>query len=349
MVRQARLPFLSFGLIATTIYAVAITMERRLPELRQPELVSLGVLVDLLVVVPLAFYLLAVRRAGWPARTLLPLFLFSLTGAAWVLPEQREMLKRLSEVLSIPTEIGLVSWITVRTVRSLKTTRDVGTDDMLERLRQVAREILPWRGAAEAIAFEMAVVYFSLFAWRRRPQSPAGARVFTYHRTSGYGALGFAFLVVTLAEAIPVHLLVSRWSSRGAWLLTALAGYGLLWFLADYRATRLRPILLDEETLIIRTGLRWTVRIPRANIVEVHKRAPKSEGFIRAALPTMTPLWIELIEPVTARGPYGKEKQARWISVGVDDAKAFREAVTGDPSRLLAPAHDQGVPTPLPG
>ena len=284
---------------------------------------------DLLIVIPLAFYWLAVRRAGWPARTLVPLFLFSLTGAAWVLPEQREMLKRLSEVLSIPAEIGLVAWIGVRTVRSLKRTSGEGTGDMLERLREVAREILPVRAVSEAIAFEMAVVYFSLFSWRRRPDVTSAARVFTYHRTSGYGALGFAFLIVTLAEAIPVHLLVNRWSPRAAWLLTSLAAYGLLWFLADYRATRLRPILLDEETLCLRTGLRWTVRIPRSHVVAIHRQAPKSEAFIRAALPAMTPLWIELSEPVTAQGPYGKEKQARWISVGVDDAKAFREALGG--------------------
>jgi hypothetical protein len=134
---------------------------------------------------------------------------------------------------------------------------------------------------------------------------------------------------MTLAEAIPLHLLVSRWSSRGAWLLPALAAYGLLWFLADYRAARLRPILLDEETLCIHTGLRWTVRIPRAHIVAIHRKGPKSEAFIRAALPLVTPLWIELAEPATARGPYGKEKRARWISVSLDDAKAFREALGG--------------------
>jgi hypothetical protein len=203
---------------------------------------------------------------------------------------------------------------------------------MLDRLRKVAREILPLRGAAEAIGFEMAVVYYSLFAWRRRrpPLDPA-TRVFTYHRTNGYGALGFALLIVTLAEAIPVHLLVTRWSPRGAWLLTALAAYGMLWFLADYRATRLRPILLDGDTLCLRTGLRWTVRIPRSHIVALHKKAPKTEPFIRATLPSTTPLWIELSEPVTAQGPYGKEKTARWIAVAVDEAQAFREALVGAP------------------
>jgi hypothetical protein len=78
-----------------------------------------------------------------------------------------------------------------------------------------------------------------------------------------------------------------------------------------------------------RTGLRWTLRIPRHYVVALHKKGPKSQAFLRATLPATTPLWIELAEPVTAQGPYGKEKRARWISVGVDDAQAFREAVTG--------------------
>src|SRR5262249_41525956 len=80
MVRQARLPFLTFAAIATAVYATAVTMMRMRPVLRHPDAVSAGLLIDLLIVVPLAFYFLPVRRAGWPIRTLIPLFLFSLTG-----------------------------------------------------------------------------------------------------------------------------------------------------------------------------------------------------------------------------------------------------------------------------
>lgn len=335
MVRQARLPLFSFALIATGVYATALTMMRMRAELRHPDLVSAGLLTDLLITVPLAFYWLAVRRAGWPARTLIPVFLFSLTGAALVLPDQREMLKRISEIVSIPAEIGLVTWIAVRTARSLRGTR--GTEDMLVRMREAAWEILPARRVAEAIAFEMSVFYYSFFAWRRRPASPSGVQAFTYHRTSGYGALGFAFLVATLAEAIPIHILVARWRPGVAWFLTALAGYGLLWFLADYRATRLRPILLDHETLIIRTGLRWTIRIPRASIVAIHTTPPKSEPVLRATLPMMKPLWIELAEPVTAQGPYGIEKQGRWISIAVDDPAGLQAAVSQSSKPGCAP------------
>jgi hypothetical protein len=40
------------------------------------------------------------------------------------------------------------------------------------------------------------------------------------------------------------------------------------------------------------------------------------------------PLWIELTEPVTAQGPYGIERQARWISVAVDEAEALRASLS---------------------
>jgi hypothetical protein len=42
----------------------------------------------------------------------------------------------------------------------------------------------------------------------------------------------------------------------------------------------------------------------------------------------MKPLWIELNEPVKVHGPYGIEKQTRWISVAVDDVRAFQEELS---------------------
>jgi hypothetical protein len=328
--RISHLPVLAFALLAAWVYVTALTLERIRPALQHPGLVSSGLMVDLLIGVPLAYYLLAVRRAGWPARTLIPVVLLSLTGAALVLPDQREMLKRFSEAVSIPAEIGLVGWITVRTVRSFRKAGAGAGDDVLEKLRIAAREILPLRRAAEAIASEMAIFYYALFAWpllRRPSRAPLAARVFTYHRTSGYGAIVFALLIITIGEGLPVHILVTRWSAKAAWVLTVLTAYSVLWILADYRATRLRPILLDADTLHLRTGLRWTVHIPRAHIAAIHKKAPKSEPSVRTALPTATPMWIELSEPVTAQGPYGIEKKVRWISVAVDEAAEFRQAL----------------------
>ena len=326
MTRRAHPPLLAFALLATGIYAAEVSILRMRPLWGRPELVALGVMLDLIVMVPLVYWFLAVRRGGWPLATVIPVVLLGILGSALMLPHHHGLLGKLVEILAIPYEIGLVTWISVRTWRAVR--RGGGDGDTLERLRTVAGEVLPARRAAEAIAFEMAVLYYALFSWRRRAQESPGTEAFTYHRKSGYGAIVFAILIMMAAEGIPTHILVMRWSPVTAWILTFLTAYGTVWFLADWRATRLRPILLAADELRLRVGLRWTATIPRDRIAAVHKkRPPGSEPYLRASLPGTTPLWIELTEPVTAKGPYGIEKRARWISLNVDDPEHFRQAL----------------------
>lgn len=325
---RARPPLIAFALLATGIYAAAVAAVRTRSAWEHPDVVRAGLLLDLLVVVPLAYWLLPVRRGGLPPRTLVTVFLLSLAGAALVLPEQRAILLRSKELLAIPLEIGLVTWIAVRVVRWARRAGKAETEDVLERLRAVGREILPLGRAADAISFEMAVLYYSLLSWRSHPRVPPAGEVFSCHRKSGYGAIVFALLIITAAEAIPLHILVSRWSPAAAWILTALSAYGMLWFVGDWRAARLRPIVLEEDTLWIRTGLRWSVRVPRAQIAAVHAKQPRgADACLRAAFPNGPALWIELAEPATAQGPYGIERQVRWIKLGVDEPRNLLTAL----------------------
>ena len=320
MTRRAHLYFAAFVFLATGIYVAEVAIVRmRWP---WPDLIAIGVMLDLIVMVPAAYWFLAVRRGGWPRLSVVPVVLLGILAAALLLPRDHGLLRNVVGVLAIPYEIGLVAWIAVRTRRALR--RSPGSADTLERFREVAREVLPARRAADAVAFEMAVLYYALLSWRRRPEEGA----FTYHRKSGYGAVVFAILIMVLAEAIPVHILLMRWSVVAAWALTILSFYAIVFFLADWRAARLHPILLDAEALRIRVGLRWRMTVPRERIAAVHrKRPPGSEPYIRAALPGPNPLWIELKEPVTAQGPYGIERRARWISLTVDDPERFRLAL----------------------
>lgn len=324
MTRRARLHLFAFALLATGIYAAEVAIVRM--RWQRPDLVAIGVMLDLIVVVPLVYWFLAVRRGGWPRLSVVPVVLLGILGAALLLPQDRGLLREVVRILAIPYEIGLISWIAVRTRRALRHTP--GDGDTLERIRAVAGDVLPSRGVAEAIAFEMAVVYYALLSWRRRP-----AEGFTCYRKSGYGAIVFALLLMMAAEGIPAHILLLRWSPVAAWVLTALTAYGALFFLADWRAMRLRPTLLDGDGLRVRIGVRCTVTVPRERIAAVHrKRPPGSEPYIRASLPGPMPLWIELTEPVIAKGPYGMEKWARWISLTVDDPEGFRQALELTPA-----------------
>lgn len=68
MTARAKAPLATFALLTTCIYAVAVSVAR-MSALKHPDLVKMGLMFDLLVTVPLAFYLLAVRRSGWSPLT----------------------------------------------------------------------------------------------------------------------------------------------------------------------------------------------------------------------------------------------------------------------------------------
>jgi hypothetical protein len=324
MTRRAHLHLFAFALLAAGIYAAEVAIVRM--RWQKPDLVAAGVMLDLIVVVPLVYWLVAVRRGGWPRLSVVPVVLLGVLASALLLPNDHALLRQVVRILAIPYEIGLVTWIAVRTRRALRRNPEDG--DALERIRAVALDVLPGRKVAEAIGFEMAVLYYSLLSWRRRP-----AEGFTNYRKSGYGALVFALLLVMAAEGIPAHILVMRWSPVAAWILTILTAYGVLFFLADWRALRLRPVLVDGGELRIRLGVRCTATVPRELIAAVHRKRPAgSEPCIRASLPGPMPLWIELTGPVTATGPYGRERQARWISITVDDPEGFRQALALTPA-----------------
>ena len=57
-------------------------------------------------------------------------------------------------------------------------------------------------------------------------------------------------------EGLAVHVLILKWSALVAWIFTIGTVYGALWLIADYRATVLRPILVSDESILIRAGFR---------------------------------------------------------------------------------------------
>jgi hypothetical protein len=106
--------------------------------------------------------------------------------------------------------------------------------------------------AADVLASELAAIHCALFSWRSRAHLPGDARAFSSHKRSGHGGLVFALLVLTAVEALAIHVLPTRWSPVLAWIITALSLYGALWLLADYRASILRPVLVDSNEVWLR-------------------------------------------------------------------------------------------------
>jgi hypothetical protein len=328
LLRLRSVRVLLFAAITATVYAVALVVVARMPQVARPEVLAGAVLLDLAVVVPLVYFLLFLRGKKWLVG-LTPVFLLSLLGAFLVLPgEYRHLLPR-ARLLALPLELGLVAFLLWRVRRIFAGLGAGGAEtDVLDRLYQSFSQVLPNRRLASALAYEFCVLYYGLLCWRRRPAS-VDRHSFSYHRNSGYGALILTLMIVSAIEVVAMHLAVCLWSGTVAWLLSALAIYAVVWMAGDYQAVRLRPVVATDDTLHVRVGLRWSVSIPYAQIEQVQPRgkeqlSKRTPGYLHAVLLTDPQMVLVLRGPVRARGPYGIEKEVRRVGLAVDEADRLR-------------------------
>jgi hypothetical protein len=320
---------LTFVIAAAAVYAAALAVVAILPSVASPGVVAAGLTFDLTVFVPLLYWLLLVRGRGWPGFTVVGVFLLSLAGAAAVLPAANQGALARLKWLGVPAEAALVVYLVVRAVRAVGGRRAAAAGgDVFNGLRTTVRELLPVRAVAEAVAYEVATLYYALFSWRAAPATAGARAVFTHHRRIAYGGVVGGLMVAVAAETLPIHLLLGRWSATAAWVLTGLSLYTLLWLFGDYRALVLRPTLLRGEVLEVRIGLRWNLEVPLAAI-RGHRRvraAPpprRTPGYLRAVPIGWPRILLELVEPIEARGPYGLRKEVRLLGLIVDDEEAF--------------------------
>lgn len=315
--------------IVTGIYVIGLAVAGQLPRLEaNAGVVAFALTLDLVVAVPLAYYLLVVRRWRLPIVTLVPVLVLSALAASRVLPADQQVALRVFEMLAAPLELGLLGWIGWRALRAIRQARGDASADPLGRIRQAAFGVTRNDRAAAIFASEIAVFSYGLTSWRSLAHIPTGMTAFTHHRRSGHGAIVLAFLLVLLVEGLAVHLLVLSWSPLAAWVLTLGTAYGALWLVADYRATVLRPILASGRSIRIRAGLRFSLEVPLSQVVAISRQKPEfgKESFNLTLLGAPTH-WLTFSEPMIAEGPYGLRRRVRAIGIEPDEAAEFDHAL----------------------
>jgi hypothetical protein len=326
----------AFLLAVASVYTFALWLRPRLEHLDGGGLVALGLTVDLVVGVPLLYYLLLVRLRRWPVLTVVPVTVASFLGAAQLLPREfHGTLDRL-HLLAAPLELLLLGGITWRAAVALRRFRRAKAaagegEDVLAALRNAARQTVgtPW--VAEILAFEIGVLYYAFGCWRRGAAPEEGR--FTAYRKSGYPMIFGVVMAVMAIELAAVHLLVHfLWSPFWAWVLSGLSLYGALWLVADFQALRHRPTRVTEPGLTLRIGFRWEVEVPWQNIAGLHtldwQARAAGEGRLNLAVVGEPSHELVLREPVTVRGVYGLRKSADRLGLALDDGESLRRLVT---------------------
>jgi hypothetical protein len=307
---------------AIVVYSAVFFISRSALAAARPGVIGLAALADLTITVPVLFYFLVVRRGYSSWMALVPVTFAGARAAGFLLSSGEQANLPALRWLGIPLEL----WIVAQLVRRFRRIERGG--DVLARIRSAVSTLIPYRRLGEIVADEIAVFYYAFCSWRARPDTKPGWQAFQYSEASGWGMSSTLLAIAIVCEGVPVHLLLQQWSATAAWIMTALDLYALIWLIAIGRAARLRPILVGPETIHLRIGLMWEVKVPRDRIVTCRRAgvpAPrrKEAGYLSMVVLNEAQWVLELNEPVVAEGLYGRRRTVTRIGVAVDEPARF--------------------------
>lgn len=294
---------------------------------------ALAVTIDLVAGIPLLFYFCVIRPAHLPAITLIPVFLLSVVLANRLLPSEGRTYLAVVEMILPIAEVVALSYAALRLRRIYREYRLARAHKhyFIDALETGARRALGNLPVVNLLTTEFSMLVLAVGGWfmRFETRNP-GDRVFTTYKQSLYPVIIPALLLLSIPETLLLHTLVSKWSPTAAIVITILGIYSVVWFIGDFNATRLHPIVLSADTVHLRAGLRWRADIPIADIAGIQKLGPdetKPADYVSFAFASEPQLMITLKRRVQVRGLFGIKKDVSRIGLFLDDVAAFCQAV----------------------
>ena len=322
----SRIALALFAVLA--LYGIDLACLAAAPAAGFPFVPNFALPFDLMVCVPAAFYLLAVRPARLSPLLVLPvIWLGGFASLQFAAPGQPSIVPLLG-LAALVVEAGVAVREARRFACGFRAAK-AATDNPLDWFSDAFSALVRNERVARMAALECVMWYYASASWRRAPHVPHGYRAFSSHRQSGYVAAVGVMLVLIAVETVAAHLLAARFSVATACVLTALSLYTILWMIAEAHAVVLNPLLVDDVELVARWGMLVCERIPLDRIARVGSQdpaVPKRELLNLAAMGGQA-LWIELAEPFEVRGLTGKPRLVRAIKTTPDDAAAFKDAL----------------------
>lgn len=289
---------------------------------------SFGITIDLLITVPLIYFLI-IRKTAIPKITVVPILLLGFLIGTYFLPRSSQMYLDIFQKWALPViEISVLAFIVIKVRSAIKKYKAIEgkSGDFFSALKSTCQDILP-NGLVGLFATEIAVMYYGFIHWKKRTTQ---ANEFTYHEKSGTRTLLIAFLFIIPAETFVVHLLLAQWSTVIAWVLTGLSLYAMIQVLGFMKSLSRRPMAIGKNSLILRYGILAETEIPFTAIerFELTNKPLITDGLSR----NLSPLWqvegsnviIFLIKENLLFGLYGIKKSFNVLALHVDEPVEFK-------------------------
>jgi hypothetical protein len=317
----------SIVFIALAIFFGGLAILHAVP-LAARDKVANGLLADFVLTFPVLFYFVIVRPLKVSAKSLFLVFSVCCGLAYLVLPQQQRGYILQIRKLSVLAELFVIGYA-IAQFKKLKAAYQIHQArfaDPIYNLRLSMADVLGSSPAVKMLAAEVAVLRYGLLFWKKE-KTDDHYESFSTHKDCGYVAVWSVLFAVVLIEIVAVHFLLLKWSHTAALILTAISVYGTIIFIADLSAMLKRRILINGETVILRTGLRWRTITSVDNIASLQKITndyTSDEPYLKGGvLKTSGNLLITFKQPVKVDKLYGASKEYSTILMHVDNVDAF--------------------------
>lgn len=326
--RRSQFLFL-FAASITALLAIEHVVVQSLVFVRQPRTVAFGITFDIVVGIPVLYWLLIVRPLRINPLTLIAALLFSITIASLLLPPGYQQFVRPAQYVLMLVEAVLLIIALRQFMKIIQAYRLLSSErsDFIANFEEAMTNVLGKMAVMSVLVTEISTLYYA-FSWDKRIEAKPGQTIYTTYRRTGISAILIMLFVVTIIEAAAVHLVIARWSPATAWILSALSAYTALLIASYARSLPKRPVLVDSQHIHLRVGLFWRATTHRLNVETirlVHWNSSLDAHTLNAAKPLMTEpnLLLVLKEPVEVVGLYGIRRKVSRLAIYIDEPEAF--------------------------
>ncbi|SHM28726.1 hypothetical protein [Flavobacterium chilense] len=192
------------------------------------------------------------------------------------------------------------------------------------------KKSVPFKKLGKIISFEVCSFYYCFIKWKGNKKTNDS---FSGYRESGVTAVYIGLMLVSVVEAVGVHMLLISWNTTVAILFLLFHTYLLINLTGHLKAIFFRTHLVLSQKVIIRYGLFDTLEIPLDSISLLKKFEgdyEKSHDLVKfALLGRLEPhnISIELKESRSISLPFGITKKPKRILLYIDNINDFIKAV----------------------